>query len=142
MTETASKTVTTLGYRVAYQDTDSGGVVYYANYLAFMERGRNEYLREKGRSIGQYHEDGIFFIVVEVNLKYKAPAVLDDMLIIETWIEEGKRSSAIFRQRVMREQDGKLLVEGDIRIACINDRLKPTRLPEELLPGRGDTKTR
>jgi tol-pal system-associated acyl-CoA thioesterase len=132
MSDQRGKTVTTIPYRVAYSDTDSGGVVYYANYLSFMERGRNEYLRETGRSIGQYQEAGIFFIVVEANLKYKAPAVLDDMLIIETWIEKGKRSSALFRQRVLRENDGKLLVEGEIRIACINERLRPTRLPEEL----------
>jgi acyl-CoA thioester hydrolase len=132
----------TIPYRVAYQDTDAGGVVYYANYLAFMERGRNEYLREMGRSIGQYQEAGIFFIVVEAHLKYKAPAVLDDMLVIETAIAEGKRSSAVFVQKILRESDGKLLVEGEIKIACINERLRPTRLPEELLPGRGDTETR
>jgi len=131
MNETASKTVT-LPYRVAYQDTDAGGVVYYANYLAFMERGRNEYLREIGRSIGQYQEDGIFFIVVEANLKYKAPAMLDDMLVVETTITEGKRSSVLFRQSVLRESDGQLLVEGMIKIACVNERLRPTRLPEEL----------
>ena len=81
---------------------------------------------------GQYQEQGIFFIVVEANIRYKAPAKLDNLLVIETEIAEGKRSSALFRQRVLRESDGKLLVEGDIKIACINERLRPTRLPEEL----------
>lgn len=122
----------TIPYRVAYADTDSGGVVYYANYLGFMERGRNEYLREVGRSIGQYQEDGIFFIVVEANLKYKAPAVLDDLLVVETEIIQSKGSSALFWQKILREGDEKLLVEGQIKIACINERQRPTRLPPEL----------
>ena len=126
------KPIFRIPYRVAYQDTDSGGVVYYANYLGFMERGRNEYLRQIGRSIKEYQDRGTFFIVVEATLRYRAPAVLDDMLVIETWIEEGKRSSAVFGQRVLREEDGEVLVEGDIKIACINERLRPTRLPEEL----------
>ena len=132
MSDQRGKTVTTIPYRVAYQDTDSGGVVYYANYLGFMERSRNEYLREMGRSIGQYQEAGIFFIVVEVNLKYKAPAVLDDMLVIETAIIEDRRSSVVFEQKVIREEDGTVLVEGAIKVACINERMKPTRIPDEL----------
>ncbi len=106
--------------------------MYYANYLGFMERGRNEYLRQIGRSIKEYQDSGTFFIVVEATLRYRAPAVLDDLLVIETWIEEGKRSSVVFGQRVLREGDGEVLVEGEIKIACINDRLRPTRLPEEL----------
>jgi tol-pal system-associated acyl-CoA thioesterase len=130
------KTISRIPYRVAYQDTDSGGVVYYANYLGFMERGRNDYLRQIGPSIKEYQDRGIFFIVVEATLRYRAPAVLDDMLVIETWIEEGKRSSAVFGQRVLREEDGEVLVEGDIKIACINERLRPTRLPEELRRGK------
>ncbi|MDT8395729.1 MAG: YbgC/FadM family acyl-CoA thioesterase [bacterium] len=136
MVQKRSNTVK-IPYRVAYQDTDAGGVVYYANYLGFMERGRNEYLRQLGRSIKDYQDSGIFFVVVEAALRYRAPAVLDDLLTIETWIEEGRRSSAVFGQRVLREGDGTLLVKGDIRVACINDRLRPTRLPPELLPGRG-----
>jgi tol-pal system-associated acyl-CoA thioesterase len=130
--KTPKEPVSRLNYRVAYQDTDSGGVVYYANYLGFMERGRNEYLRQIGRSIKEYQDSGVLFIVVEATLRYRAPAVLDDLLVIETWIEEGRRSSVVFGQRVLREGDGEVLVEGEIKIACINDRLKPTRLPEEL----------
>ena len=129
------KTISRIPYRVAYQDTDSGGVVYYANYLGFMERGRNEYLRQVGRSIKEYQDGGTLFIVVEATLRYRAPAVLDDLLVIETWIEDGKRSSVVFGQRVLREGAGEVLVEGEIKIACINDRLRPTRLTPLITEG-------
>ena len=124
--------VSRIKYRTCYEDTDAGGVVYYANYLRYMERGRNEFLRELGRSISQYQGDGILFIVVEVNVKYRSPAVLDDDLLIETRINEIRRSSVTFGQRVMRESENTLLVEGEVKVACIGTNLKPRRMPEEL----------
>ena len=124
--------VSTVKYRTCYEDTDAGGVVYYANYLRYMERGRNEYLRELGRSVGQYQDDGVLFIVVEVNVKYRSPAVLDDDLLIETWINEGRRSSVTFGQKIRREGEDRVLVEGTVKVACIGTNLKPRRMPEEL----------
>lgn len=127
--------VSTVRYRTCYEDTDAGGVVYYANYLRYLERGRNQYLRDLGRSIRQYQDEGILFIVVEVNVKYRSPAGLDDDLVVETWIEEGARSSVVFGQRVRREGEGKVLVEGTVRVACIGTNMRPRRLPEELRTG-------
>ena len=124
--------VSTARYRTCYEDTDAGGVVYYANYLRYMERGRNQYLKELGRSIREYQEAGILFIVVEVNVKYRSPAGLDDDLDIETWVQEGRRSSVVFGQKIKRHGDGCLLVEGTVKVACIGRNLKPRRLPEEL----------
>ena len=124
--------VSIVKYRTCYEDTDAGGVVYYANYLRYMERGRNQYLRELGRSIREYQDAGILFIVVEVNVKYRSPAGLDDDLVIETWIEDGKRSSVIFGQTVKREGEDNVLVEGRVRVACIGANMRPRRLPEEL----------
>ena len=120
-------------YLTCYEDTDAGGVVYYANYLRYMERGRNQYLRELGRSIREYQDAGILFIVVEVNARYRSPAGLDEDLVIETWIQEGKRSSVTFGQRIKREGEKSILVEGTVRVACLGSNLKPRRLPEELL---------
>lgn len=125
--------VSTVNYRTCYEDTDAGGVVYYANYLRYMERGRNQYLREVGRTIRQYQDAGILFIVVEANVKYRAPAGLDEDIVVETRIEEGRRSSVTFGQRVLRESDGRVLVEGAVKVACIGTNLKPRRLPEELM---------
>ena len=121
-------------YRTCYEDTDAGGVVYYANYLRYMERGRNQYLGELGRSIREYQDAGILFIVVEVNVKYISPAGLDDQLVVETWIREGRRSSVTFGQRIKREGEDSVLVEGAVKVACIGTNMKPRRLPEELLP--------
>lgn len=125
--------VSIVKYRTCYEDTDAGGVVYYANYLRYMERGRNQYLRELGRSIREYQDAGILFIVVEVNVKYRSPAGLDDDLVVETWIKEGRRSSVTFGQRVKREGEESVLVEGTVRVACLGSNLRPRRLPEELL---------
>jgi tol-pal system-associated acyl-CoA thioesterase len=125
--------VSIVKYRTCYEDTDAGGVVYYANYLRYMERGRNEYLRELGQSIREYQDAGILFIVVEVQVKYRSPAGLDDDLVVETWIEEGRRSSVTFGQRIKREGEDSVLVEGTVKVACIGSNLKPKRLPEELM---------
>lgn len=122
-------------YRTCYEDTDAGGVVYYGNYLRYMERGRNQYLRELGRSIREYQDAGILFIVIEVNVKYRSPAGLDEQLVVETWIQEGRRSSVTFGQRIKREGEDTVLVEGAVKVACIGTNMKPRRLPEELLPG-------
>ena len=130
--------VSTVRYRTCYEDTDAGGVVYYANYLRYMERGRNQYLRELGRSIREYQDDGILFIVVEVNLKYRSPAGLDDDLIVETWIAQSRRSSVTFGQRIKREGEDNVLVEGSVKIACIGTTLRPRRLPQELLDVMGN----
>lgn len=124
--------VSTVRYRTCYEDTDAGGVVYYANYLRYMERGRNQYLRELGRSIRQYQDEGVLFIVVEVNVKYRSPAGLDEDLVVETWIEKGGRSSVVFGQRILREGGERVLVEGAVKVACIGTNLRPRRLPEEL----------
>lgn len=130
--------VSIVKYRTCYEDTDAGGVVYYANYLRYMERGRNQYLRELGRSIREYQDDGILFIVVEVNLKYRSPAGLDDILIVETWIAQSRRSSVTFGQRIKREGEDNVLVEGSVKIACIGTTLRPRRLPQELLDVMGN----
>lgn len=129
--------VSTVKHRTCYEDTDAGGVVYYANYLRYMERGRNEYLRQLGRSIVQYQNDGILFIVVDVNMKYRSPAGLDEELLIETWIIESRGSSIVFGQNVKRDGEDRILVEGRIRIACVGTNFKPRRLPEELRVSEG-----
>lgn len=91
-----------------------------------------------GRSIREYQDDGILFIVVEVNLKYRSPAGLDDDLIVETWIAQSRRSSVTFGQRIKREGEDNVLVEGSVKIACIGTTLRPRRLPQELLDVMGN----
>lgn len=119
--------------RVYYEDTDAGGVVYYANYLKYFERGRTEYLRDKGFSVAEMALRGFVFPVVHLEVSYRAPAVHDDLLQVETAILERGRSSVTFVQKVLRAVDGKLLVEGKVKLACVGPNMKPKRLPEEIM---------
>jgi len=120
--------------RVYYEDTDAAGIVYYANYLKFVERARTEMLREAG--IGQAQlaaKDGIAFAVKSVAITYARPARLDDQLVIESVISELGGASAMFDQYVRRPSDGVAYAAARVGVACI--RLadgKPVRFPKSV----------
>lgn len=118
--------------RIYYEDTDAGGVVYHANYLRYLERGRTEYLRGHGLSVQEMHDQGIIFPVVAMEINYRAPAVLDDLLEVETEIVSVRNSSFVAGQRVIRKKDGKLLVDAKVTLACVGAGMKARRLPQEL----------
>ena len=108
--------------RVYYEDTDAGGVVYYANYLKFLERCRSEWLRALGfEQSDLLREQGIAFVVRNVNLEYLKPALLDDLLTISLEVEKITRSQLFFRQQVLRGGDGsrETLARGVIQIVCV-----------------------
>jgi acyl-CoA thioester hydrolase len=118
--------------RIYYEDTDAGGVVYHANYLHYFERARTEFLREKGLSVAAMHHDGIIFPVVGLEVAFRSPAVLDDLLVVETAPVAAKNSSFVLEQKVRRKGDGKLLVEARVTLACVGPGMKARRMPEEL----------
>ena len=108
--------------RVYYEDTDAGGVVFYANYLKFFERARTEWLRHAG--ISQHaltQSDGVMFIVKSTGVDYVAPAKLDDELKLTVLVQRFGRASVEFVQQAWREdaRGHTLLAEGRIRIACV-----------------------
>ena len=115
--------------RVYYEDTDAGGVVFYANYLKFMERGRTEWLRTL--SIGQQNlalTQGVVFVVSQLDMQYMIPARLDDALTIETLVTYAGRASINFAQRIRREHD--TIAQGNIRVGCVDvNSMKATALP-------------
>jgi acyl-CoA thioester hydrolase len=120
--------------RVYWEDTDGGGIVYYANYLRFLERARTEWLRSMGHSQQQLaHSPGILFAVAGLSVEYRRPARLDDELTI-TCEPRGERATAMrFVQRIYRAAGGDLLVEADVRVVCLDARtLRPKRLPDFL----------
>lgn len=135
--------MTSLRIRIYYEDTDAGGVVYYANYLKFAERARTEMLRELGveqRALLEAH--GIAFVVRKAEMDLKAPAYLDDELIIHTHIEEIRPASLRMMQRISRHptaMQGKAdsVAHICVKIACValdeNNAFKPTPLPKDLL---------
>jgi acyl-CoA thioester hydrolase len=116
--------------RVYWEDTDGGGVVFYANYLKYMERARTEWLRSLGHAQSELAERfGFVFAVVEVNLKYRSPARLDDELAISCLPVPEGRASIRFRQVITRGDT--VLVEGDVRVACVDAKsFRPRRLPD------------
>jgi len=121
--------------RVYYEDTDSGGVVYYANYLKFMERARTEWLRSLGFEQDELIErEGIIFAVRQVKVDFKSPARFNDALIVRVAIIERKRASMTFRQEIINEHNDRLLCSGNIQIACLDAaKFRPRALPERLL---------
>ena len=116
--------------RIYWEDTDGGGVVFYANYLKYMERARTEWLRSLGHAQSELAEKfGFVFAVVEVKLNYRRPARLDDELEISCVpVPEG--SASIRFQQVVKRGDT-VLVEGEVRVACVDAKtFRPRRLPE------------
>ncbi len=118
--------------RVYYEDTDAGGVVYHANYIKYMARGRTEFLRERGLS-QDLKARGYIFPVVRLEIDYLSPAFHDDLLRVDTVVEEIGQTSVIFRQQIMRPADGKLLTDGKVTIVCAGLTGRLGSLPPELL---------
>ena len=118
--------------RVYYQDTDAGGVVFHAQYLAFMERARTELLNAASIDLARIaDEDRILFLVFEIAAKYHQPARLNELLAVTAEVVKMGRASMLFRHRV--ERGAQLLVEADVTLALVDrDRMKPARLPERL----------
>jgi acyl-CoA thioester hydrolase len=120
--------------RVYWEDTDGGGIVYYANYLRFLERSRTEWLRSLGFSQRELaREPGVLFAVVSLAVDYRRPARLDDELIITC---EPRADGAVcmrFAQRILRAAESEPLVSAEVRVACVDaSTLRPTKLPETL----------
>jgi acyl-CoA thioester hydrolase len=120
-------------FRIYYEDTDAGGVVYHARYLGFFERGRCELLRERGLSVKELADRGFVFPVVRLDIDYRAPALLDDLVRVETEVLEVGKTSFTVGQQVVRSSDGKPLVAGRVTLVCVGPGMKPKRLPEELV---------
>jgi len=130
--------------RVYWEDTDAGGIVFYANYLKFMERARTEWLRSLGIAQGRLREEtGGIFVVSETQLKYHRPARLDDELLVTAELRQIGTASLIIGQRVLSKSEqladrgipaeGLLLCEGTIRIGWVDAAtLRPSRMPRHV----------
>ena len=130
------KPVHTTSCRVLYGDTDAAGVVYYANYLRFFEKGRTEYMRDLALTYREIESQGLLLPVIECYSRYKAPAAYDDLLTIETSLAELKNVSCRFNYRIYKnysEESRILLSKGHTVNASVNREGKLTRLPAHIL---------
>lgn len=119
--------------RVYWEDTDAGGVVYHAQYLAFMERARSEWMRALGFGQDALREShGVCFVVRAMNIDFRAPARLDDSLAVSVRLAQCRGASLLFTQEVRR--DGELLVAAEVRAAAVcTERFRPIPIPAALL---------
>ena len=118
--------------RIYYEDTDAGGVVYHANYLKYLERGRTEFLRNYGFAQSYFLAENIAFVVKSVSIDYQSPARLDDEISVKTTVAKCKKASIIFTQEI--SLNNKTLVRASIIIVCVNsDTFLITPLPISLL---------
>lgn len=125
-------------FRVYYEDTDAGGIVYYANYLKFFERARTEWLRELGINQACFLEQNIGFVVRKVEMDNVASARLDDLLNVNSTITTLKRASLVFHQQITNQAQ-QVICKAIVRVACVNfqshdgQTVKPMAIPESIL---------
>lgn len=120
-----------LPVRVYYEDTDFSGIVYHANYLRFLERGRTDFLRLAGVAQSDLHADGegLIFAVRRMTIDYFLPARMDDVLTVETRTDEVRGASLVIAQRILRGEE--VIVTADVRVAAIAGG-RPVRIPDHL----------
>ncbi|MFT5575680.1 MAG: 4-hydroxybenzoyl-CoA thioesterase [Bermanella sp.] len=130
-----------LPQRVYIEDTDAGGIVYYVNYLKYMERARTEFMRSLGYAKSTIFNADLMFVVAETQIKYLKPATLDDELAVSAAVLSVGGATMLFEQQVSRSDQ--LLCTATVHVACVDRHsLKPTRIPAEMLsqlrPTNGD----
>lgn len=116
--------------KIYYHDTDAGGVVYYANYLKYLEEARTELFREKGVDISELAAKGVLFAVRRVEIDYKAPGRYADTLTLITSISKIKNATIEFDQSVNRGD--RVLVKAKTQLVCINSNFSPQAIPDEV----------
>ena len=127
--------------RVYWEDTDAGGVVFYANYLKFFERARTEWLRALGFEQQALREEhGLIFVVVDVEAHFRRPARYGDLLQATCEVAASTKASLTFKQEIYRQEvGGELLLDGRVRIACLDaEKYRPKPLPDRLLQEKGE----
>jgi acyl-CoA thioester hydrolase len=122
----------TIEAKIYYEDTDCGNVVYYANYLKYMERGRTEFLADHGISVSELAGQGTVFVVARVEIDYRSSARLGETVVVQTWISEMTRTSLLFGHTMTDKASGRLIAESQARLVCVDNSSKIKRIPKEL----------
>ena len=134
MESTEGEQTFSLPVRVYYEDTDAGGVVYYANYLKFMERARTEWLRSLGFEQDRLRSrEGLLFAVRRAEIDFLRPALFNDQLRVTVDLSGIGGASLTFAQAILRDSDNRVCCSGLVRVACVDDKtLRPKRIPHHL----------
>jgi len=118
--------------RIFYHDTDAGGVVYYANYLKYMEEARTEFLEQKGLGVETFLDRGMLYAVRKCNLTYRAPARYGDTIICTAKLNKVTAAQLFFEQTITNKATGQLLVEGEVVLVSLSKDFKTMEIPEDL----------
>ncbi len=118
--------------QIYYHDTDAGGIVYYANYLKYLEEARTGYLEERGLGLQPFLERGFLYAVHSCNIVYKAPARYGDIIAYDAKVEKVAGVRVVFHQRVWNKRTGQTLVEAEVVIVCLSRDFKPRPIPEDM----------
>ncbi len=118
--------------RIYYHDTDAGGIVYYGQYLCYLEEARTELLDQKGMSVQTFKDRGLAYAVRECHITYKSPARYGDILICLARLTKTTAVQLVFDQTIHDKKDGRLIVQAEVSLVCLNTDFKPTPIPDDL----------
>lgn len=122
----------TIEVKIYYEDTDAGGVVYYANHLRYMERARTEYMAGRGAPVDRLIKEGVYFLIARVEVDYRSPARYGETIVVETWVPEITAASVLFSHVMKEKTSGRLIAEASARAVCVDPSHKPRRIPAEV----------
>ena len=118
--------------RIFYHDTDAGGIVYYGNYLKYLEEARTEFLEKKGLSVADFKSRGLVYAVRKCSIVYRSPARYAETLICDAKLKNATAAQLIFDQTVHEKKSGRLVAEAEVTLACLNQDFKPVPIPDDL----------
>ena len=118
--------------RIYYHDTDAGGVVYYGNYLKYLEEARTEFLENKGLSIKILHEKGFLYAVRQCQLTYKSPARYGETVVCDAQLTRMTAVQMFFTQKIWDKESGALRVEAEVALVSLDKNFKPTPIPDDI----------
>lgn len=116
--------------RIYYHDTDAGGVVYYGNYLKFLEEARTEFLENRGMSVTALHDEGFFCAVRKCQIVYRSPARYGDIVVCDAVLKKITAAQMIFDQTIKEAKTGRLIVESEVTLVSLDKDFKPIPIPE------------
>lgn len=117
---------------IYYYDTDSGGVVYYANYLKYLEEARTEFLRGKGLSVQSLQDKGFLYAVRKCNVTYKAPARYGDVITCDARLKKITAAQLLFEQTVKLKETGSILVEAEVTLVSLDRNFRAVAIPDDI----------
>jgi len=118
--------------RIYFHDTDAGGVVYYGNYLKYLEEARTEFLEDKGLSVSDFQKRGLFYAVRKCLITYRTPARYGEILLCDAHLKKLTAAQLIFDQSIWEKQARRLVVQAEVSLVCLNQNFEPTSIPEDI----------